>query len=71
MAIPFQVMKYFVVGLVPYNLLCVQAGVVLSELQMLSVLDTRSVVTLVAATLSLLATAFLLRRLRAGREEAS
>lgn len=49
-------------GLLPYNLLCVQAGLVLAELQMMSVLDVRSVFSLLGATGSLLVTAVLIRR---------
>lgn len=51
-------------GLLPYNFLCVQAGLVLSELQVISVLDPWSLLTLLLAAGSLLAVAFLVRRCR-------
>ena len=53
-----------ITGLLPYNAMCVQAGLVLSELQMVSVLDAKSVVSLLVATASLLLTALLVRRCR-------
>lgn len=51
-------------GLLPYNFLCVQAGLVLSELEMLSVLDTWSFISLLGATLVLMTTTLLVRRYR-------
>ena len=43
--------------------MCVQAGLVLSKLQMVSVLDAKSMVSLLVATASLLLTALLVRHI--------
>ena len=51
-------------GLIPYNLISVQAGLVLSELQGLSLLDLKSVLGLIAAAGSLLGTALVARWLK-------
>lgn len=52
----------FLAGLLPYNFLCVQAGLVLSELQLLSVMDPWSLLSLLLATASLLLVAWLVRK---------
>ncbi|KAL5494453.1 hypothetical protein EMCRGX_G015789 [Ephydatia muelleri] len=53
------------IGLVPYNYLCVQTGLILSELQTLTtVLNSQSAVLLLLGTACLLATALFLRRRR-------
>ena len=53
------------IGLVPYNYLCVQTGLILSELQTLTaVLNLQSAVLLLLGTACLLTTALLLRRRR-------
>ena len=46
----------FITGLAPYNFLCIQAGLVLSELKGVSVLDLRSVLGLLFSAGLLLAT---------------
>ncbi len=48
-------------GLIPYNFICVQTGLVLSELQGLSVLNWHSTLTLLGAAGSLVATAMVVR----------
>lgn len=55
---------YDFIGLLPYNLLCVQTGLVLAELQSLPVLDWRSVISVLLAMVALLASALLLKLCR-------
>ena len=55
---------YIHTGLIPYNLLCVQAGLVLSELQGVSVLGWRSLGGLIVAAALLLGTSLVARQLK-------
>ena len=49
-------MIFFLSGLLPYNFLCVQSGLMLAELRGVAILDPASISLLVLGTLLLLAT---------------
>lgn len=51
-------------GLIPYNYLCVQAGLILAELQLAHILDTWSTIVLVGGTAVLLTVGALMHKLR-------
>ena len=63
-------MIIFLSGLLPYNFLCVQSGLMLAELRGVAILDPASISLLVLGTLLLLATGLGMRycHLRLGPE---